>query len=214
MFTKDLKIGLWGEEVKNLQQVLASFAYGDLTGTGYFGTKTLQAVLKYQAQNGIEATGFVGPLTRASLNGKISRMNREKLYETAVSCLGIDVTPNDLVPDEVGCSDVVNHIHFMAFGEEIGGGASTYLLYGALKDSEEWTKVDSPLPGDIVISPSGYAGVGGKLSHGHVGIIGNNVMIMSNDSKTGKFLENYTIASWRAYYVDKGKYPMSFFRKV
>ena len=36
--------------------------------TGNFFAKTLSAVLQYQRSNGINATGFVGPITRASLN--------------------------------------------------------------------------------------------------------------------------------------------------
>ncbi len=49
--------------------------HGDLNSepTGYFGSMTLSAVKKFQGDNGIITTGFVGPLTRAKI--------------TAVSCL-------------------------------------------------------------------------------------------------------------------------------
>ncbi len=63
-FTKDLTVGSSGSEVSALQA-----AIGVTPATGYFGSVTKAAVMKYQAGKGISATGFVGPLTRAALNG-------------------------------------------------------------------------------------------------------------------------------------------------
>lgn len=56
-------------DVKKLQDVL--IAEGFLAAgmnTGNFGNLTLAAVKAYQAKNNVQATGFVGPLTRAVLN--------------------------------------------------------------------------------------------------------------------------------------------------
>jgi peptidoglycan hydrolase-like protein with peptidoglycan-binding domain len=39
--------------------------------TGYFGTITFAAVVKYQGANNITPTGFVGPITRAKLNSTL-----------------------------------------------------------------------------------------------------------------------------------------------
>jgi len=101
--------------------------------------------------------------------------NRVRLYKTAVSYIGTDVTPSDIIPDELDCANTVNTLHIRAFGYAIGGGASTWLLHKALQHSPYFTKVDIPLPGDIVISPSGHGN--GKLSNGHVGIVDYNEMI-------------------------------------
>jgi peptidoglycan hydrolase-like protein with peptidoglycan-binding domain len=62
--SKDLTIGSTGDEVKALQA-----AVGVTPATGYFGAATKAAVVKFQASKGISATGYVGPLTRAALNG-------------------------------------------------------------------------------------------------------------------------------------------------
>lgn len=63
-FSKDLTVGSSGSEVSALQK-----AIGVTPATGYFGSVTKTAVMKFQASKGISATGFVGPLTRAALNG-------------------------------------------------------------------------------------------------------------------------------------------------
>ena len=41
----------------------------------YFGKLTASAVMKFQAQNNLPVTGFVGPLTRQKLNNLISSLN-------------------------------------------------------------------------------------------------------------------------------------------
>lgn len=139
--------------------------------------------------------------------------NSVKLFQTAKSCLGTDASPNDAAPDELGCAETINEIYKKAFGEPIGGGVSTYLLYKALKTHPFFQKVDVATPGVIVISPTGYGGKNGVL-HGHAGIAGENGIIMSNDSNTGKFLENFTVESWRNRFERKGGYPVLFYRRI
>lgn len=64
-FNNNLWFGLTSLDVKELQKRLGF----DLTmQTGFFGLKTLGAVIAYQTANGILPTGFVGPITRGSLN--------------------------------------------------------------------------------------------------------------------------------------------------
>jgi hypothetical protein len=63
MFTRDLTVGSTGADVTALQTKL-----GVSPATGYFGAITKAAVMAYQTSNGISATGYVGPITRAKLN--------------------------------------------------------------------------------------------------------------------------------------------------
>lgn len=152
------------------------------------------------------------------------RMNEEKrikLYETAKLYIGTDASPNDLAPDEYGCAESVNEIIRAAFGEYLyaGNRLSTYWLYKALKESDKWIEASIPIPGSIVISPTGYGhrrDAAGNLiiPNGHVGIVMLDGKIASNDSRDGKFRENYTIDSWADRYVVKGGYFMKMFRPV
>lgn len=64
-FNKDLWIGMWNNDVLELQKRLG-MDYS--SGPGIFGPRTLLAVMAYQRRNGISPTGYVGPITRANLN--------------------------------------------------------------------------------------------------------------------------------------------------
>lgn len=70
-FMGNLAQGMVSEDVKQLQSRLRAEGYFTYpTDTGYFGPITLAAVQAYQAANGIPSTGFVGVLTRTSLNAQ------------------------------------------------------------------------------------------------------------------------------------------------
>ena len=68
-FTKDLKIGVVGEEVRQLQSVLKKLGYFKYpSATGKYADMTKQAVIMFQKANGIKPLGIVGPATRDALN--------------------------------------------------------------------------------------------------------------------------------------------------
>jgi len=90
-FNTNLTVGSTGSDVVALQTLLMASGYdipaiaSGAAAKGYFGSQTKAAVVKYQAANGIPNTGFVGPLTRASLNGST----------VATNCpAGMTCTPN------------------------------------------------------------------------------------------------------------------------
>ena len=156
-------------------------------------------------------------LFRAWLN-KPDFTTRGRLYITAVGSLGEDITPQDEIPDDVACAEVINKIHEKTFGFPIlsirEGGASTKLLYYAMVKSSLFQESPEPLSGSIVISPTGLNNRISKIKNGHIGIIGLNKIIMSNNSSNGLFEENYTIDSWKKRFVSEGGYPMLFFNRI
>jgi len=77
-FSRNLTVGATGSDVKCLQALLNTSASTQVSATGagspgnetsYFGSRTLAAVQKYQAEQGFTPASQVGPLTRAKLNG-------------------------------------------------------------------------------------------------------------------------------------------------
>lgn len=65
-FTQNLTVGSTGAQVTALQAKL-----GISPATGYFGAKTKAAVVSFQKENGLPATGYVGPMTRGVLNASV-----------------------------------------------------------------------------------------------------------------------------------------------
>ncbi|MFZ2188877.1 MAG: InlB B-repeat-containing protein [Candidatus Moraniibacteriota bacterium] len=60
------------EGARHIQQALNKLGYLEAENiTGTYGELTMEAVKKFQADNGIEATGFVGELTKAKLAEKV-----------------------------------------------------------------------------------------------------------------------------------------------
>lgn len=212
IFKRDLKFGNVGNDVRELQIVLKKLKLGDFVCTGFFGNKTLRGVVDFQERQGLQMSGYFGIQSRTAMEKIISDEQRENIYFEARSSLDNDVTPKDIVPDEYGCAEAVTAIVTKALGSFPEGSISTYQMYRSFLSSPNWIKVDVPLRGDIVISPTGYGN--GKLSNGHVGICGMDGKIMSNSSADGLFKENYTIASWKDRYVTIGGYPVCYFRKV
>lgn len=69
-FTKLLQLGMTNNDVLELQKRLT--VEGVYTGpvTGKFGAQTRAAVIAYQKAHGLDQKGWVGPGTRAALNGQ------------------------------------------------------------------------------------------------------------------------------------------------
>lgn len=69
LFVHDLSLGVRGDDVKQMQLLLIQEGVlADGLSSGYFGTLTKEAVMKFQEKRGVPATGYVGPLTRGILN--------------------------------------------------------------------------------------------------------------------------------------------------
>jgi len=80
---RNLTIGSTGDDVKELQTKLS------INPTGYFGSLTKKAVIKWQVQNNLPSTGYFGKVSRGvwnKLNGNVS-CNVKSSYDTLIpSC--------------------------------------------------------------------------------------------------------------------------------
>jgi peptidoglycan hydrolase-like protein with peptidoglycan-binding domain len=74
--TNTLQAGSENSDVYTLQQMLTNSGYLHATPNGYFGPATVSAVIRFQNDNGLSATGKVGEATRNVIN--------ERLCETDV----------------------------------------------------------------------------------------------------------------------------------
>lgn len=136
-------------------------------------------------------------------------LESRRLFEVTMNNIGKDLSPTQ---NELGCAETVNTLCSIAFGIPAGGGLSTTGMYQALLSHEKFIRVYSPLPGDIVISPTGYGN--GNMSHGHVGVVVAGERIASNNSYNSLLEINYTINSWKERYGKVGGFPVVFFRRI
>lgn len=146
--------------------------------------------------------------------------NSLTLYSVARECLfaGTSLVPRGDDP-EYGCAISVNMLSLRAFGSQIGGGTSTYLLLQDLINSPLFQEVseEESQAGDIIIDATGTNTLGegtdpAAIPNGHVGILGYQG-IMSNDSDDGIWKEKYTRTSWKQRYETEGGYPTRYFRR-
>ena len=65
----NLQPGIKSAHVEKVQEALKALGYlpSDLQTTEYLGPKTKEAIIKFQKEKGLPATGFFGPVTRAAL---------------------------------------------------------------------------------------------------------------------------------------------------
>lgn len=143
-----------------------------------------------------------------TLQKKLQSQEPKTLYEAARRQLGNDASPRDRASDELGCAESVSEI-IQDVLPDFPVVTGTYTLWILLSHDKRFRQVTNNLPGTIIISPTGTA-----RKHkfpGHVGICGFSGTIMSNNSRTGIFEENYTLQSWEKRYEVEGGYPVYFF---
>ena len=70
VFTRNLKKGCKGEDVKNLQRMLNEVHNAKLKDDGDFGRKTLAAVKSFQKSKGLKTDGIAGKNTVTALGGR------------------------------------------------------------------------------------------------------------------------------------------------
>lgn len=64
LLNRNLATGVQGDDVRGLQEFLQSEKFLAVAPTGYFGTLTADALRKWQASQGVESVGTLGPKTR------------------------------------------------------------------------------------------------------------------------------------------------------
>lgn len=142
---------------------------------------------------------------------RLAHMFYEKktLLKLCEESIGIDVTPDDLIPDSVSCAITVSTL-LNKLDPTFPKVAGTWTLWDILEHRTDYERVTVPSPETIVISPTG---TGNGSIPGHTGILLDDNVIASNDSASGKFLKNYTLDTWRQRYVDKGGFKVYMYKK-
>lgn len=97
VLNRDVGEGDQGDDVRQLQLFLVvnDPAFATSSVTGFFGPLTLHSLKHFQLENGINSTGFVGPLTRGFFGKHCGEVEGEgHLKGTAHSSSSASTTPN------------------------------------------------------------------------------------------------------------------------
>ncbi len=130
------------------------------------------------------------------LKQPLDESNSEKLYKVAIASVGKDVTPNDEIIDDVAC--VTNVCYFLRqVVADLPNLAYTPYFLDYLKKDNRFELTNEVSPGHIILSATG---TGNGTIRGHTGIISKNEKIMSGNSTTGRWEENFTLSSWDKRY--------------
>lgn len=116
--------------------------------------------------------------------------------------------------NELGCAETVNNVLKECMGYVAGGGPSTAKMLEALVVNENFKEVTKlqARAGDIVLSATGTGN--GTIAHGHVGFLGDNGIIYSNNSYTDQLDDHITAQQWKEYFAQKGGFPVRYFRAI
>jgi len=162
-------------------------------------------VEKKLAETRFSVLAFVGQL----LDNMSRRLNtKPTLFAAANEYLGREASPRDLAPDELACAESVTNI-IKDVLPDFPVITGTWTLWDALENDSRFKRVASPMPGTIIISPTGT--VKDAKIVGHTGIFARDLIIMSNTSANGLWEENYTLDSWNARYRAAG-YPVYYYQ--
>lgn len=209
---RKLYFGLQGDDVKELQEKLEQLGYANFTPTTFFGVKTHFAVRSFQKANNLPQTGVFGS-TEASIMGiRQTLTNAELFFNTAMSFLGRDVTPQDKVDDDVACAETIDTIYKTCFGHYISGNEitiSTLTMLSVLSNSPRFKRIQKPEKGAILLYATGTGG--GYIKNGHIFLCGDNGLLYSNSSSNGRFEQNYNTFTARYRYETLGKYKPHYF---
>lgn len=137
--------------------------------------------------------------------------NNETILAYIKEDLGKDLNDNY---NEVGCAQTVNNILKACLGYVAGGGASTAKMLEVIVDDNNFIEVTrtQARAGDIILSATGTGN--GTIAHGHVGFLGENGVIYSNNSYKDMLDDHLTAVQWKSYFVDKGGFKVRYFRAV
>lgn len=139
---------------------------------------------------------------------EIKKSPTEQLIFEAFESLGIDISPEDLIPDEVSCALNVSTLLKRIF-PDFKLHTSTEELCRALNKDKRFEVTLELKAGSVIVSPT-PRGNGSII--GHAGVILNEGQIASNDSRTGLWTLNYTIDSWARRYRGIGGFPLIVFK--
>lgn len=137
-----LKVGSSGQQVRTLQTKLNNWGYNAGTVDGIFGSNTLAAVKRFQANNGLTVDGIVGTKTAAALGMTLSGSSSSNssysssdLYLLA-KCIYAEARGEPYIGQVAIGAVVLNRVESSSFPNTIAGVIYQPYAFTAVSDGQ------------------------------------------------------------------------------
>lgn len=188
------RIGDQGSDVAEIQGQLASLGY-DVAADGDFGPATAEAVKSFQASQGLDSDGLVGPSTYSALLGKsmpeVSRGSNyvsRRVISESMNYLGVPYVFGGTSPSGFDCSGYVRYV-FAQAGISLPRTADAQYEVGYAVSTDELQ------PGDLVFFSTYEAGPS------HVGIYLGDGDFINASSSRGVSVASIYGGYWGSCYI-------------
>ena len=188
------RVGDQGSDVAEIQGQLASLGY-DVAADGDFGPATAEAVKAFQAAQGLDADGLVGPSTYTALLGKempeVSRGSNyisRRVVADSMRYIGVPYVFGGTTPSGFDCSGYVRYVFAQA---------GIYLPRMADEQYECGYPVstDELVAGDLVFFSTYDYGAS------HVGIYLGDGSFINASSSRGVVIDSLYSSYWGSCYI-------------
>lgn len=184
-----------GPEVAFIQKRLRNFGYDISSADGIYGSVTVAAVYEFQANNGLEADGIIGPQTMQALRsgsqasrGQRSRYLVDNIIQTSKRFQGVPYLWGGDTPQGFDCSGFTQYV-FRLNGIKLPRTADAQYQIGIS------VSYDNLQPGDMVFF-STYA-----PGPSHNGIYIGNGLFINSSSSLGVSIARMDNPYWAARYI-------------
>ena len=161
---KVISIGSNGDVVRSIQRLLNSLESCNIQEDGLYGSETYNAIIKYQAKNGLKQDGIIGKQTVAKLlsidaNPKLNTTNSKIENETKTAKV---MTVNEMIKSELNSKEINSDTDYF-----VAVSKSQRQVYNYHKEYDSWVNIkvftcNIGAPDSPTIEGNFYSGLKGK----------------------------------------------------